>query len=64
MIYVRVEVYDKLNEACMDRCHFDTLFSRVKIKKNMQMAQKNIFLPFLAQKWQKMAIFGHDTCES
>ena len=63
MIHVRVEVYDKVNEACMDTCHFDTHFSRGKMRKKMQMAKKQ-FLAIFGSKMAKMAILGHDICDS
>ena len=60
---MRVEVYDKLNEACMNRCHFDTHFSREKMSKKLKRA-KTQFLAIFGSKMTKMAIFGHDICES
>ena len=46
MVHVRIEAYDKVNEACMDTCHFDTHFSRRKMKKKNPNGQKTVFSHF------------------
>ena len=54
---MRVEVYDKLNEACMNRCHFDTHFSREKMSKKIKRA-KTQFLAIFGSKIAKNGHFG------
>ena len=53
MIYMRVDVYEKLNKVCMDRCPFGTNFKRRQNEKIIKSQQQ--FLQTVLAKKANMA---------